>query len=541
MEQVINFFNHLFDTDGFPARWHCGSAWDQFTGWFYIISNLMIWSAYFAIPTIIITYISRRKHLRFSRIYVLFASFILACGTTHFLDALVFWVPVYRITSIVLFLTGCISWLTVIQMIKLLPIAFSLKSAEELQKEVHHRRAAEKKLTVSISQLNDAQRLARFGHWQWDITTDVVSWSDGVYRIYGIPDGQTLVYEDVVKCTHPDDQEYVRQCVDHAIARQESWEYYHRIILADGSIKTIHALGNVGLDESGQVSVLFGTVQDVTEQKRVEQELFYKTQTLEATNQELEKFASIASHDLREPLRKIITFATMMQQQIKQGYSLDIYTDKIVSVATRMQQLVDDILSYSRLNSVQQDFDSVDLNEVVANVLQDLEIQIRQKQAVITVEALPRIEGNPTQLRQLFQNLLSNAIKFALPGIPPKVHIRATILEGNQYTGFSATDRDYPVLSNPKYWAQEQTVRLDIEDNGIGFDEAYLDKIFVIFQRLNDKNSYEGTGIGLAICKKVVDAHHGQINARSKLGEGATFTILLPLSQQKFRTDQQAS
>lgn len=534
IDQIVHFFNRLFETEGFPARWHCGSGWDAFTGWFYICSNLMIWSAYFAIPTIIITYVSKRKDVRFSRVYILFASFILACGATHLIDALLFWIPVYRISAVLLFLTGCISWMTVAQLIKLMPVAFSLKSAEALEQEVQQRKTAETKLRMSIRQLNDAQKLARFGHWHWDLKTDEVTWSEGVFRIYGLPDKYPINYDEIIQFTHPDDREYVQKTVQACIAEQRNWEYYHRILTSDGQERTIHALGNIGLADDGSVAALFGTVQDVTEQKRVEQELHYKTQTLEAANRELEKFASVASHDLREPLRKIMTFATMLEQRATLEPATASLTHKIVGAAGRMQQLIDDVLSYSKLDSRVLDVTTVDLNKVFTEVIQDLEIGIRQQQAIIDLSPLPQIEGNKTQLRQLAQNLLSNAIKFSRPGVPARVTVRGALLANNQEQNGTPERENYEVIGNPKFWEHDPFVQIEIADNGIGFDEVYLDKIFVIFQRLHGQSDYEGTGIGLAICKKVVEAHHGQISARSEPGVGSTFTILLPVSQKKY-------
>ena len=145
MNQVTEFFSKLFDDSGFPPRWHCGK-WTDFHGWLYIISDLMIWGAYFAIPTIIIRYITRKQEARFQRVYFLFASFILACGTTHLLDAITFWYPAYRLNALVRFGTGVVSWLTVFHLVKLLPVAFSLKTAEQLESEVLHREDVELQL-----------------------------------------------------------------------------------------------------------------------------------------------------------------------------------------------------------------------------------------------------------------------------------------------------------------------------------------------------------------------------------------------------------
>jgi len=168
MNQVWDFLKKLFDTSDFPPRWHCG-RWTAFHGWLYIISDLIIWSAYFAIPIIIVRFISKKYDVRFVRAYFLFAAFILACGATHFLDAIIFWYPLYRVSALLKLITGIVSWITVFYLIKLLPAAFSLKTTEQLEAEIAQRKLAEEKLNLNLNLLNEAQEIAKLGHWQWNV------------------------------------------------------------------------------------------------------------------------------------------------------------------------------------------------------------------------------------------------------------------------------------------------------------------------------------------------------------------------------------
>jgi signal transduction histidine kinase len=536
MNQVINFFKKLLDTEGFPARWHCGTAWDDFTGWFYIISDLMVWSAYFAIPLMIIRYITRRQDVRFTRVYFLFATFILACGTTHLIDAILFWHPVYRLSALVRFITGVVSWITVFSLFQLLPKAFSLKTAGQLEAEVEQRRAAEAQLKLQNDMLNEAQQIARMGYWQWDIPADKITWSDNLYRIFHKSPGEKINYDDYLDILHPEDREFVNEVITKAFQQQVFEEFYHRILLPNGQIRTIHAKGNVVTNDAGEIIKMIGTAQDVTEQKEVEQELLSKTQDLEASNIELQKFASIASHDLREPLRKIITFTTMLEKETKgQSEKVNAYAEKIVNSASRMQQLIDDILDFSRLSAADMAFEKLNLNQVIDSVLSDMEVNITVANAMVNVSKMPAIEGNASQLGQLFQNLISNAIKFHKEGVYPVVNIYSEVIAGAQLPLDHLKGSQYTVLNNPKFWEQERFLKIYIQDNGIGFEESYVDRIFTIFQRLHARSDYEGTGIGLAICKKVVDIHHGTITAKSQLNEGATFIVILPMSQRNFR------
>lgn len=240
---------------------------------------------------------------------------------------------------------------------------------------------------------------------------------------------------------------------------------------------------------------------------------------LSRSNTELAQFAYVASHDLQEPLRKIQAFSTMLTEQY--APALDANAQDIIhrmQMATgRMQELIRGLLAYSRLNTGKPSFGKVSLSALVADVQGDLETAIRERAAQIHVNALPVVQGNALQLRQLFQNLLSNALKFTPPDRSPVVMIQANSI-------LAAT---LPV-STPS--AIEKYLEITIQDNGIGFEEKYIDRIFNLFQRLHGRNEYAGTGIGLAVCKKVVDNHGGFLTAHSKPGQGATFLVYLPMT-----------
>ncbi|MDR3681737.1 MAG: ATP-binding protein [Flavipsychrobacter sp.] len=536
MEQVWEFFQNLFNTSGFPPRWHCGK-WSDFHGWLYIISDLLIWSAYFAMPIIIVRYISKKQGLRFERIYFLFAAFILACGATHLLDAIIFWYPFYRVSALVRFATGIISWTTVYYLVKIMPTAFSLKSAEQLEEEVERRKKVEEQLRINNSLLTEAQSIARLGHWQWDATNKNVTWSETLQDIFEMQEQKDHTYQDYLALIHPEDIPYLREMISRAVETKVFPEFYHRLILKDGRVKTIHAKGQVITNKKGEI-IIIGTAQDVTDLKKNEQELLAKTKALEASNVELEKFASIASHDLREPLRKIGAYSSMLEHDQKEllNEKGKLYLEKIQSASARMQQLIDDILDFSRLTTEQSEFKRTNLNEVIAAVLSDLEVPIVTTHAEIQTENLPTVEGNASQLGQLFFNLINNAVKFRKPGTAPLINISSIFIKGKDLPAdpIKLSQYKFAVLGNPRYWENELFCQISVSDNGIGFDETYLDRIFMIFQRLHGKTDYEGTGIGLAVCKKVVDIHHGSITARSTPGAGATFIVLLPVSQKNF-------
>ncbi|MBK0402413.1 PAS domain S-box protein [Adhaeribacter sp. BT258] len=262
-----------------------------------------------------------------------------------------------------------------------------------------------------------------------------------------------------------------------------------------------------------------GFVHDITQQKLNEERLRRYAAELERSNLELQDFAYVSSHDLQEPLRKIQAFGDRLQHKERESLSEQgkDYVDRMLNAANRMQNLINDLLSFSRLTTQSKPFVPTDLDQVLSEVISDLEITIEQTHAEIIRSPLPTIEAEPTQMRQLFQNLISNAIKFRKENENPVINIYAKHHQKKAH--LTATPGD-------------EITEIYIEDNGIGFDEKYLDRIFNIFQRLEGQK-YEGSGIGLAICRKIAIRHGGDITANSQPGVGTRFIITLALKQPK--------
>lgn len=257
-----------------------------------------------------------------------------------------------------------------------------------------------------------------------------------------------------------------------------------------------------------------GLEQNIQKLQQAEKTLAAYAAELEQKNSELQSFAYVASHDLQEPLRKIRTFSDRMQATYAgklDERGLD-YLRRMQNAAERMQVLIHDLLLFSRVTTQAQPVRTVNLKTVLDGVLSDLEVHIEETQAQVVVGDLPTIDADPTQMRQLFQNLLSNAIKFHQPDQPLVVQVNSEKV--------MADGRD------PCCW------QISVTDNGIGFEEKYADRIFTIFQRLHGRHDYAGTGVGLAICRKIVDRHHGHIIAHSQPGQGATFIVTLPERQE---------
>jgi light-regulated signal transduction histidine kinase (bacteriophytochrome) len=256
--------------------------------------------------------------------------------------------------------------------------------------------------------------------------------------------------------------------------------------------------------ESGGTRLLQATVRDITEQKQHLERLTALSQQLARSNRELQDFAYIASHDLQEPLRKITSFGDRLKsvcsgQMNEQAAD---YLARMLNAAGRMQELINALLEYSRVTTQAKPFELVDLNVIAREVLSDLEVRVAETGGKVTVGELPKVTGDPMQLRQLLQNLIGNALKYCRPDVAPLVTVEGMVIDGR--------------------------AEIRVGDNGIGIEEQYYEKIFGMFQRLHGKGEYEGTGVGLTICKKIVERHGGSISVQGRLGQGTVFIVTLP-------------
>ena len=340
----------------------------------------------------------------------------------------------------------------------------------------------------------------------------VVSWNAGAETFKNhLP--RSYAGQDVARLYPEAERQARRPQHALALARQKGrFEEYGWRLRADGSRFRARIIIDLIKNTQGEAAGFIKVIRDVSALHATELRL----QDLHTANRELEQFIHIASHDLREPLRKLQTFNSLLRSE--EGDSLSEsargYLDNMMSATARMQELLSSLLLLTRVSSQGQAFEPVELDDLLDDVRADLAMLIKESGARIRVEPLGQIEGDPAQLRQLFQNLISNAIKYARPGQTPDI-----------------------VVSQSDAHGDDQRV-LVVQDNGIGFDPEHRERIFGIFQRLHGRGRYEGTGVGLSICRKICERHGGQITAASQPGEGARFTIVLPVSQ---TTDDGAS
>jgi len=362
-----------------------------------------------------------------------------------------------------------------------------------------------------------------FGTFEWLIDVDKVYWSPGLYAIYEVERTQQEITSGFARSfIHPDDVGEIINDSDMVAEKNGNLDTEFRILTAKGNTKILHSLGKILKDSKGKPVKFVGSVRDVTSQRAIENDLKNKVEELNHSNRELEEFAYVASHDMQEPLRKITTFGSRLMERYQDVLTGDggVYLSRMTAAAENMRQLITDLLDFSRIAKTEQPFERVDLGVVLREVKTSLELVIEETGTVINSSQLPVIDGISSQMNQLFSNIISNGIKFHKEDEHPVITIQCELLKAGEVPHFKLPeDKEY--------------YKIEIADNGIGFEEEYATRIFNVFQRLHGKADYPGSGIGLAICKKILEHHNGLIFATGVPGKGAKFTFIIPKSQAK--------
>lgn len=373
----------------------------------------------------------------------------------------------------------------------------------DLHQAKEEAKSANEKLTMAI----DA---AGLGTYEIDLATKIVKTSGNFNAIWSIE--KEVSNEELIARLHPDDLPVREKAHEQALITGKI-SYETRILQEDHSVKWTKINGKIINDQQGNPKTIIGIIQDIQEQRAFEEELKKQvadqTEELQRSNNDLLHFAGIVSHDLREPVRKIKIFNTLLSNEKKPGFyrTSKKYLSKINHSAQRMENIIEGILTYSTLDKTAQSFEKIDLNEILENIKTDLELVIQEKDAVLITSELPEIEGASILINQLFYNLIQNALKFSKADVPPRVIITSGLINDNGV----------------------DCVKIIIKDNGIGLDPAFNERIFNAFERLHSKDQYEGNGLGLALCRKIVKRHNGSITAAGEKDNGAEFTVILPL------------
>lgn len=375
-------------------------------------------------------------------------------------------------------------------------------------------------LKIATETMKHAEEIGGFSSWQWDLETNKFTYSDNQHRLLGVePNSFEPSNEEFINFVHPDDRHIITNGENLVLNDHKSTVAFFRVIRKDGSLRYFKSIGKILTDSSGN-KILIGINNDITEEYLVSKSLEDRNNELEKSNKELASFNHVASHDLQEPLRKIQTFISRIYDRENDHLSPQgrDYLERIQVAAKRMRVLIDDLLLFSRTNKVEKVYERTQLDSLLEQAIQELTQQIEETKANIQAEPLPELVIIPFQIQQLFINLIANSIKYSKPDVPPKIKIKSEVINSNDY-GDLIKDQ------NKIFY------KIDVIDNGLGFEQEYAEAIFTLFYRLHNNSDYPGTGIGLAICKKIVENHKGYIMAESMPGEGTTFSIFLPVYQ----------
>lgn len=379
-----------------------------------------------------------------------------------------------------------------------------MASVMSLVEDITARKITETKLKDAVEKLDIALENANIGLWDWDLKSGEFIWDERMEKMFGlIPGNFGNTYQDFENCVHEEDLPHLNHAIEQALKIDIPFETVFRTKPVFGKSKYITMKALLKKDSSGNPACLSGVCFDVTGMKSgTEQALIKLNEELLRSNRDLQQFAYVASHDLQEPLRMVSSFTQMLEQRYKDKLDDDgkQYIKFAVDGSKRMYDLLNGLLTYSRVQTKGKEFSKVKMNEVLIKVTRNLSLKITEREAVIDIKRLPVIFADESQMIQLVQNLIENSIKFSI---------------GTPHISFSAkSDTDYHLFS--------------VKDKGIGIEPQYFERIFKIFQRLHHADDYDGTGVGLAICKRIVERHGGSIWVESQPDKGSSFFFTIP-------------
>ncbi|MFC4635426.1 CHASE3 domain-containing protein [Dokdonia ponticola] len=400
----------------------------------------------------------------------------------------------------------------------LLTLVLMYAAYAKINSDIDKLKKYNQQLKVFKEATKQSEIINKHGSWRWNVEEDTFHFSDNLFRLLGEePNSFDQSIENFMQFVHPEDVEKLSAQVEKMKEEKDLPFIVYRVIHKNGSIHYLKAYGKSTVNSEGHTQLL-GTTTDITDEIDHYNTLEKRNKELELNNKELQAFNYVASHDLQEPLRKIQTFLSRLEDKEHDNLSESgkKYVERIHVAAGRMRLLIDDLLQYSRTNKSDEVLKESNINTLLEDAQQDLAEVIVSKNATITVDKIPNMKVIPFQIQQLFGNLIGNSLKYSKKDLDPVITV----------TYEQVSSEDDKKLSKGSFNEYHKIV---ISDNGIGFEQEYADKIFSLFSRLHNKDEYSGTGIGLSICRKITDNHRGFIFAKGKPNEGATFVIYLPV------------
>ncbi|MGE9296796.1 MAG: sensor histidine kinase [Puniceicoccales bacterium] len=506
--------------EDFPARWQCGD-WSAFHGWVHIVADVVTWASYMAIPVALAYFAKKRPDLPYRWVLYLFVAFIMFCGVTHLMEAIIFWWPAYRLLGVMKAGTALVSLTAAVTVFFMLPKLLRIPVAGELEKEIERRKDIERKLSESEAVLNSAIKHAPIGMALVSTTGEWIRVNEKLCEILGYSDEELheMTFQQI---TFPDDlnkdleqlQQTLRGEIDEYMMEKRYVRKGGEVIWANLSVALIR-------DDAGDPMFFVSQIRDIHMRKMLQQKQKMLISVLEQKNKDLQQIVYVASHDLRSPLLNIIGFSAELENGAKRlrevadseqesdrrefEYILDKDIPEMVSFITisgrRMDMLLKGLLQYSRLGRYPVCPEKINMDELFAELADSIAFQLKEVDGSLKITELPDCYGDRSLMSQLFSNLLDNAIKYRSPERPLQVSVYAE--------------------------SHQSTIRYTVEDNGQGVSPQHQDRIFEIFHRLNPDRQ-QGEGLGLSICALIANRFGGRIFVNSAVGEGSRFHVELP-------------
>ncbi|TDE10533.1 sensor histidine kinase [Dyadobacter psychrotolerans] len=497
-DQVTAFFKGLFDTGDWPARWGCGT-WSDFHGWFYIASDLLIWAAYFLIPLFLIRLTILRKDFPFPKIIWLFGAFIVLCGTTHFIDAIIFWWPVYRLSAFVRFLTAVVSISTVYVLYKKLPNVLLIRSVAELEHEINERRLVEEKLAASEFLLSEAGHVGRVGGWELDVPTNKYLWSKTAYEIYEGDESLRAGHDGTIAFFTEPHQEILNRTLCQAHENGEGWDLELQMVTAKNTKKWVRYYGKPLFDQNGVLIKMRGVLMDIDKYKINEIDLNKSIQLMAQQNSQLKNFTHILSHNLRNHTSNISLLAEFVDESTLSENNTEVF-QKIKSVSDVLGNTLDDLSKVLKIRESYLPSEELVFADVTEKVLEVLDVAIQTSNGEINLDfKVDTILFPSIYLESIIMNLVSNGLKYKKENMPVQISLKT-------------------------YLNENQVKVLEYTDNGVGIDlELHGDKIFGLYKTFHEHK--DAHGVGLFLIKNQIESQGGVIEVESKPGEGTKFKI----------------